>query len=116
MSIEFINRILGTESELSVSNRLENTEPSVIVKKDSTMNRPIPEKYRKDAEALQERCGAELSSLTGLSINLSLREALEIMHRTRHRVDAYQGLVSYLKREWNIELNIKSQKTKQEMP
>lgn len=106
---QFIARILGME-QISVSNRLENAVPSVSVKKDS--NRTIPEKYKKDIVALQEKYGS-LSSLAGLSINLTLKEALEIMPRERRRVDAYEGLKNYLKREYGIELIIKSQKTKQ---
>lgn len=104
MFTEFIKQILGAERR-SVSNRLENAAPSVIVKKGST--EPIPEKYKKDIAALQEKYG------NGLSISLTLKEALEIMPRNRRRVDAYKGLKNYLKREYGIELNIKSQKTKQ---
>lgn len=105
---QFIARILGME-QFSVSNRLENAVPSVNVKKDST--EPIPEKYKKDITALQEKYGS-LSSLTGLSISLTLKEALEIMPRNRRRADAYEGLKNYLKRAYGIELTIKSQKTK----
>ena len=94
----------------SVSNRLEKAVPSVIAKKDST--EPIPEKYKKDVAALEGKYG-NLSSLTGLSISLTLKEALEIMPRNRRRVDAYEGLRNYLKREYGIELLIKSQKTKE---
>lgn len=106
---QFITRLLGME-RFSVSNRLENAEPSVSVKKDS--NKPIPEKYKKDIAILEEKYG-DLSSLAGLSISLTLKEALEIMPRERRRVDAYEGLKNYLKREYGIELIIKSRKTKQ---
>ena len=108
---QFIARILGME-QISVSNRLENAVPSVSVKKDS--NRTIPEKYKKDIAALQEKYGS-LSSLAGLSINLTLKEVLEIMPRNRRRVDAYEGLKNYLKREYGIELIIKSRKTRQSL-
>ena len=108
MFTEFVKQILGAERH-SVSNRLENAEPSVSVKKDS--NEPIPEKYRKDIVGLEKKYGS-LSSLTGLSISLTLKEALEIMPRERRRVDAYEGLKNYLKRIYGIELTIKSQKTK----
>lgn len=110
MLTDFIKQILGAERRTTTSNRLENAVPSVIAKKDS--NKPIPEKYKKDIAALQEKYGS-LSSLAGLSINLTLKEALEIMPRERKRVDAYEGLKNYLKREYGIELIIKSQKTKQ---
>lgn len=105
----FIKQILGAE-RYSVSNRLENAEPSVIVKKDSNP-KPVPDKYKKDVAALEEKYGS-LSLLTGLSISLTLKEALEIMPRERRRVDAYEGLKNYLKRSYGIELTIKSQKTK----
>lgn len=109
MFTDFINRILGAEPRSSVSNRLENDAvPSVIVKKDS--NKPIPEKYRKDVEALQSKYGDAFK--TGLCINLTLQEALSLMSRDRKRVDSYAGLISYLKREQGITLTIKSQKTK----
>lgn len=107
MFTEFINRILGAESRTSTSNRLENAEPGVTVKKDS---RPIPDKYRKDLEALQLKYGDAFK--TGLCIELTLQEALSIMPRERRRIDAYAGLISYLKREQGIILTIKSQKTK----
>lgn len=115
MFIDFINRILGAE-KVSVSNRLENNAaPSVIVKKDSnkTSPKPIPEKYKKDIAALERYYDCELSSLTGLCINLTLQDALFIMPRERKRIDAYKGLQSYLKKDWDITLTIKSRKTKQ---
>lgn len=102
---DFIREILGAERH-PVSNRLENdAAPSVIARKDST------EKYQKDIAALEERYG-KFSLQTGLSINLTLREALSLMPRNRKRIDAYAGLMSYLKREYGITLTITSQKTK----
>ena len=110
MFTDFINRILGAEPRLSVSNRLENAEPSVIVKKDSSPKQPIPEKYRKDVALLRSKYGDAFK--TGFCIILTLQEALSIMPRDRKRVDSYAGLISYLKREQGITLTIKSQKTK----
>jgi hypothetical protein len=103
-----INRILGAELRTSTSDRLENAAPSVTVKKDS---KPIPEKYKKDVEALRGKYGDTFK--TGLSIELTLQEALEIMPRERRRIDAYSGLISCLQKELNITLNLKSQKTKE---
>ena len=107
MFIDFISRILGAE-KVSVSNRLENAVPSVIVTKDS--NRPIPEKYKKDVASLRSKYGYAFK--TGFCINLTLQEALSIMPRERRRTDSYRGLQSYLKRELDITLSITSQKTK----
>lgn len=106
---QLITRLLGAERR-SAPNRLETAAPSVIVQKDST--EPIPEKYKKDIAALQEKYG-NLSSLSGLSISLTLKEAIKIMPRNRRRVDAYEGLKNYLKKQYGITLTIKSQKTKQ---
>lgn len=110
MFTDFINRILGAESRSSVSNRLENAEPSVIVTKDSNTNLPIPEKYREDVVLLQSKYGDAFK--TGFCINLTLQEALSIMPRERRRTDSYRGLQSYLKKELGITLTIKSQKAK----
>ena len=106
MFTELIARILGAERRSTTSNRLENNAaPSVTAKKDST------EKYQKDIAALEEKHG-KLSTQTELSISLTLKEALVLMPRNRKRIDAYAGLISYLKREYGITLTITSQKTK----
>ena len=103
---EYLNRILGSERGLG-SNRQVYATPDVIEK-------PIPSKYEKDIEALKEKYGKELFSSTGLCIiSMTLQEALTIMPRERRRIDAYRGLVSYLEKNWGIELKITSQKTKE---
>ena len=106
MFTDFIKQILGAERRSTTPNRLEkDATPSVTARKDSTG------KYRKDIAALEEKYG-KLSTQTGLSINLTLKEALTLMPRSRKRIDAYAGVVSYLKREYSITLIITSQKTK----
>ena len=106
MFTELITRILGAERRFTTPNRLENdAAPSVTARKDSTG------KYLEDIAALEERYG-KLSIQTGLSINLTLKETLLLMPRNRKRIDAYAGLMSYLKREYDITLTITSQKTK----
>ncbi|EEC53797.1 hypothetical protein [Bacteroides eggerthii] len=105
---EFINQLLGLERE-PMPNRQETvTAPDVIEK--AISSEPIPEKYQRDIEALRQKYGDAFK--TGLCINLTLQEALSIIHRERKRIDAYSGLVSYLKRELGITLTITSQKTK----
>ena len=100
-----INRILGLETD-SPGTGCQNY---YVVNK-AVPHEPIPEKYQSDIEALRQKYGDAFK--TGLCINLTLQEALSIMHRKRKRIDAYSGLVSYLKKEWNITLTITSQKTK----
>ena len=105
---EFINQLLGLERE-PIPNRQDTfTAPDVTEK--AVSSEPVPEKYKKDVEALRQKYGDAFK--TGLCINLTLQEALSIMPRERRRIDSYSGLVSYLKKEWNITLTITSQKTK----
>lgn len=106
---EFINQLLGLEREPMPNRQDIRTAPDVTEK--AVSSEPVPEKYQKDVKALQKKYG-KLSSLTGFSIELSLKEALTIMPKARRRIDAFAGLVSYLKKDWNITLTIKSQKTK----
>lgn len=112
MLIDFIDRILGAERRSSTPDRLENSAvSSVSVTKDS-IKINILEKYKKDITALERYYDCELSSLTAPSINLTLQETLAIIFRNRRRVDSYQGLVSFLSREYNITLIITFNKTK----
>nr|WP_289298032.1 hypothetical protein [Bacteroides intestinalis] len=105
---EFINQLLGLERE-PIPNRQDTfTAPDVTEK--AVSSEPVPEKYKKDVEALQSKYGDAFK--TGFCINLTLQEALSIMPRERRRIDSYRGLQSYLKKEWDITLSIKSQKTK----
>ena len=105
---EFINQLLGLELE-PIPNRQDTfTAPDVTEK--AVSSEPIPKKYQRDIEALRQKYGDAFK--TGLCINLTLQEALSIIHRERKRIDAYSGLVSYLKRELGITLTITSQKTK----
>jgi hypothetical protein len=109
MIIDFILNLLEPE-RFSVANRqVRKTTPDVI-EKSSTIAKPIPEKYKKDVEALRKRYGENFK--TGLCIEITLKELLEICPRERRRTDAYTGLISFLKGKMGITLNIKSQKTK----
>ena len=109
MFTNLISRILGAE-KVSVSNRQEEVTTPDVTEKSSTSPKPIPEKYKKDVASLRSKYGDDLK--TGFCIILTLQEALSIMPRERRRIDSYRGLQSYLKKDWNITLTIKSQKTK----
>lgn len=104
-----INQILGAEKVSALNRQEEVTTPDVIEK--SSIVKPIPEKYKNDIEALRTKYGDSFS--TGLCIEVTLKELLELCPRERHRTDAYRGLVSYLSKELGINLIIKSQKSKQ---
>lgn len=70
----------------------------------------VPEKFREDVEALTKYIGEERFK-SGLSIEVSLSEILDLAPRTRRRIDAYNSLTKYLKSELDITLTIKSQKS-----
>lgn len=111
MFTEYINRVLESERGL-VSNRQEENikaVPDVTEEKTATEIK-IPKKYQNDIETFREIYGENFK--TGLCIDLTLKEALEIIPRERKRTDAYTGLVSYLSKELGIKLTIKSQKSK----
>ena len=107
---EFINQILGDERVVVPSHQENKAEPDVIEEKTAEIR--IPKKYQEDIESLKGIYQGDFK--TELCINLTLQDALKILPRERKRVDAYRGLVSFLKEKMGIELNIKSQKSKQE--
>lgn len=110
---EFINQILGDERVVVPSHQENKAEPDVIGKKTAENQEiKIPKKYQEDIQTLRDMYGESFK--TGLCINLSLQDTLKFLPRERKRVDAYRGLVSFLKEKMGIELNIKSQKSKQE--
>lgn len=106
----FINRMLENERVVVPSRQEKNeTVPDVIEEKTATEIKVL-KKYQDDIEALQKMYGEKFK--TGLCINLTLQEALKIMPKERARVDAFRGLISFLKAKMGITLNITSQKSK----
>lgn len=111
MFTDIINRILESERDFGSNRQEENikAEPDVIEEK-TAIEIKIPKKYQNDIEALRDMYGENFK--TGLCINITLQEALMIIPKERARVDAFRGLISFLKAKMGIELNIKSQKSK----
>lgn len=108
---EYINRMLENERVVIQSRQEENIKavPDVIAEKTATEIK-VPKKYQDNIKALRGMYGENFK--TGLCINFTLQEALKIMPKERCRVDAYTGLISFLKAKLGITLNITSQKTK----
>ena len=105
----FMNIFFDGTLEEPSERQVRETTPGVI-EKSSSIAKPIPEKYEKDVEALRKKYGENFK--TGLCIEVTLKELLEICPRERRRTDAYTGLISFLKGKMGITLNIKSQKSK----
>ena len=88
--------------------RPDCVSPDVNVNKENTVI--VPDKFRKDIEALENYTGRKLES--GLCIRVDLSELLTVIPRERKRTDAYNTLVQYLRDEFGIDLIINSKKQK----
>lgn len=69
----------------------------------------VPEKFREDVAALTKYVG-EARFKSGLTIEVTLAELLNVVPRKRRRTDAYDSLAKYLKSELDITLTIKTSK------
>lgn len=69
----------------------------------------VPQKFSGDVEALKTYVGEERFK-SGLCIETSLVEILEVVQRKRKRSDAFETLIKFLKSEMNIELTIKNKR------
>lgn len=96
MVLNLLNRLFGGSTDA-----LPDSSVAVAEKKKDSKREY---KYGSDIEALKQKYGVELKS--GLCIELRLKEIINICPRTRRRVDAYFGLVSYLKSEFGVTLKI----------
>lgn len=95
---------LGQAQEATTATK-ENSSPSVSVQPEPPKAKG---KYDADVEALE----AEFGSLNSTGLSISLQDLLQICPRKRPRIEAFQGLISYLKAEYGATLTIKSRKTK----
>ena len=107
MIIKCLNKLFSDEVQYS-GNRLDCVSPDVNINKANTVI--VPDKFRKDIEALEDYTGRKLES--GLCIKVDLSELLTVIPRERKRTDAYNTLVQYLRDEFGIELIINSKKQK----
>ncbi|MDE5664016.1 MAG: hypothetical protein K2I37_08295 [Muribaculaceae bacterium] len=69
--------------------------------KQKTTTHIVPEKFRDDIEALTGYIGEERFK-SGLTIEVTLAELLDVVPRKRRRTDAYDSLVKYLRDERDI--------------
>ena len=100
---EFLSRLFGGSREETPP------KPNVAVSL-KEKDRKREEKYGSDVDVLKQRYGDEFKS--GLYIEIPLKEIINLCPRVRRRVDAYTGLIGYLKSEYGVTLKITSNKTK----
>lgn len=82
------------------------SSPELIEKSDTTVR--TSNDYASDVAVLS----VFFPLAEGGKIEVSLQDLLSIIPRRRPRVDAYNGLVSYVKNRYGVELIIKSRKSK----
>lgn len=71
----------------------------------------VPKQFKDDVRALCNH--AEVEQFTpGTVIRMSLQEILEIIPKTRKRMDSYRPLIAFLKEEMNVTLELSSRKNK----
>lgn len=112
MWIDFMNQVLegnnfASSSQVIAAPDEETTKDSMPISRRVI----VPGKFEKDIKALRAFVG-ESAFIPGAILNFTLQELLTICYRKRRKIDAFKALVRYLNTEFNIKLNIKSQKTK----
>ena len=109
MKQTLLQTLFGTNTRPDLEPTQEVAVP--VVEKKIIPSVPLPSngKYDADVESLQKKWG---TFYTGLCIKETLQDLLTLCPRNRPRTDAYQGLMSYLKTEFGVTLNIKSRKRK----
>lgn len=105
-----LHSIIFGENDSFLRGREAMVEGQPFETQKTTTTHIVPEKFREDVKALTAYIG-EAKFISGLSIEVSLSEILDIAPRTRRRTDAYDSLAKYLKSELDITLTIKSQKS-----
>lgn len=109
MRLNFLSTLFGTNSRPDITTTKQEAIPIEKNSPSEPLSTVQTSKFDSDVEALRKKYG-DLE--TGLTIEMTLQELLKICPRKRTRVDAYQGLVSYLKSKYEVSLNIKSRKKK----
>lgn len=82
-----------------------------LEKKEKKIASEIPDRFKSDIEALVERTGS-LEELNGEVLEIDLQELNKICPRVFVKTKSYMGLIGYLKKAYNIELKITSQRSK----
>jgi hypothetical protein len=106
MITDFLMSLFGQTVE-PIEREANNITP--LDKPKSDKKKAIPDdKFKDDIEALKVFYSLE----EGTVINISLQDLLAIIPRNRPRIEAYQGLRSWLFEKYRVTLNINSRKTK----
>lgn len=104
-----MGKLFNSNSRPDLNNSTQATGIALPVKqKTKSVSASTISKYQADIDAIESHYG---KLYDGLTIETTLQELLPIAPRNRKRIEAYNGLVSELKKR-GVTLNIKSRKTK----
>ena len=110
--MSFITNLFGalfntnSRPDLNGGDKLQNKGFTTPTKKSSVS--ALTERFKADIDAIESHYG---KLYDGQTIETTLQELLPVAPRNRKRIEAYNGLVSELKKR-GVTLNIKSRKTK----
>lgn len=96
--------LLGENDDFLHESGMVNQDEPIIETQEKPCAHPSS-KFDEDIKALRKYVG-ESDFQTGLTIEITLAELLDIVPRQRRRTDAYTALIKHLKNEFEIELNI----------
>lgn len=102
-----LNKICTGETVKKVTITATTNEIRMMVEFESN----IPRRYRQDIMRLTAKYG-DLGKLKGQTISTTLQDFSAICQRDNPKIASYSGLGKFLKSEYDITLDIKSQKTK----
>lgn len=102
-----LNKICTGETVKKVAITATTNEIRMMVEFESN----IPRRYRQDIMSLTAKYG-DLGKLKGQTISTTLQDFSTICQRDNPKIASYSGLGKFLKSEYNITLEIRSQKTK----
>lgn len=103
---EFLQNLFSSERRTNQeeSHRQEKLSPVMSDGKHDSAVRPTSS-YDRDIRALQKKYGTLKS---GMSISMSLQDALTVMPRSRRKSDAYNGLKKELMKSYGVDFNVSS--------
>ena len=103
-----INLVTGEKiRRLDIDARLDEL---VIVVEYDVPNK-TPKRYQQDIINLTTKFG-DLNALKGQTINLTLKEIAGICFRDHPKINSYSGLLKYLKKTYDLDVELSSQKSK----
>ncbi len=114
MIYNFLQALFGTNARPDLHEEKQVVAAPVVEESSSSApklkaSKRVPDDFSADVDAIQKKYG---KFSTGRCIEAKLQDLLLICPRKRPRIDAYQKLIDFLAEKYDVNLIIKSRKTK----